>query len=241
MLGFSDRDLFPTKHGRLLVTAGPTHEAIDEVRYVANRSSGRMGIAIAAAAAELGWETTLLLGPGPSSPPHGVETIRFNSTSDLEALLREHFPAHDVLVMAAAVADYRPRMRSTGKLERKPDVLTLELEKTPDLVARCVATRRPSQRVLAFALEEQAALHDRAREKLRRKGADAIVANPLETMDSDDIRALLITADGKTIQPIQDRKERIDKRAFADWIVKWMSANWGAQHAIDAPSCCFVG
>lgn len=211
---------------RMLITAGPTHEPLDRVRYLANRSSGRMGIALAAAAARQGWQVTLLLGPSAVPPPPDVHTARFTTTADLQALLAEHWPGADVLVMAAAVADYRPVAATGEKLPRGSAPLTLTLEPTPDLVAACAADRRPEQRIVAFALEAAAELDSRAAEKLRRKGVDAIVANPLETMDAAEISGRLILADGRTVSP--PAPTPLSKADFAAWLVEWISGAWGA-------------
>ncbi|HOA72401.1 MAG TPA: phosphopantothenoylcysteine decarboxylase [Phycisphaerae bacterium] len=215
---------------RVLITAGPTHERIDDVRYLANRSSGRMGIALAEAASQIGCEVTLLLGPvsaEPRRPDSGSKPIRlerFESTADLERLLQEHFDYCDLLIMAAAVADYRPAAGASGKLPRKREKVTLELEPTPDLVATCAARRRPDQRIIAFALEESSRLHDRAIEKMRAKRVDAIVANPLETMGSRLVSAVIHTADGRTFKP---EIPTLDKSAFAAWLIRWTLTQLG--------------
>ena len=203
---------------RWLVTAGPTHEPIDAVRYLANRSSGRMGIALATAAAEAGHPTTLLLGPTPLEPPvHSrLRVERFRSTADLQAALTIHWPSHDVLLMAAAVADYRPaETEPTGKIRRNTTGLNLRLEPTPDLVADLAATRRPEQRIIAFALEPAAELLEAAAAKMARKGVDAIVANPLETMDAASVTATLLRADGSSEAAPRD----LPKADFARWLV----------------------
>jgi phosphopantothenoylcysteine decarboxylase/phosphopantothenate--cysteine ligase len=210
----------------MLITAGPTHERIDDVRYLANRSSGRMGLALSEAAGRAGWHVTLLLGPAalqPADSTPGLQVERFESTADLERLLGVHFPACDVLVMAAAVADYRPPAGTTGKLPRKGERLVLELEPTPDLVAGCAARRRPGQCIIAFALEEPGRLEPRAVEKMRAKGVDAIVANPLETMGNPDVAATLYTADGRRLRP---GGTALDKRVFAAWLVEQAGLIW---------------
>src|SRR5688572_30671907 len=133
----SDR---PVTRRRLLITAGPTQEPIDAVRFIGNRSSGRLGVALADHAAAHGWQTTLLLGPTATAPPFApsdsrVRVVRFRTTAELGALLDEHFPSCDVLIMAAAVADYRPIMKEgqgEGKLRRTDQKLVIELEPTPD-------------------------------------------------------------------------------------------------------------
>jgi phosphopantothenoylcysteine decarboxylase/phosphopantothenate--cysteine ligase len=207
---------------RILITAGPTHEPIDAVRYLANRSSGRLGICLADAARDAGWEVTLLLGPTPLAPPTGVATERFETTADLAALLERHLPNCDVLLMAAAVADYRPSASAARKLPRTGQKLVLELEPTPDLVAACAARKRPGQRIIGFALEEPVVLAARAREKLAQKNLDAIVANPLETMGADQIRATVYAEDGQAVAPPGDRP--LPKTEFARWLIAWLAA-----------------
>ena len=201
---------------RVLITAGPTHEPVDDVRYLANRSSGRMGIALADAAAARDWPVTLLLGPVERLPEHPAISIRrFVTTPDLKALLEELWPLHDLLIMAAAVADYRPRRATVAKLSRDEGPLTLELEPTEDLLAAMSAHTRPDQKRVGFALEPAAALMESARQKLSRKQLDAIVANPLETMDADTATAHLLLKDGRTIDAPAD----LAKREFAAWLV----------------------
>ncbi len=204
---------------RYLITAGPTREPIDPVRYIANRSSGAMGIALARAAHAAGHEVTLLLGPMTAEPPAEVRTIRFETTADLAALLDECFEGCEVLVMAAAVADYRPAAACEGKLERRAGTLTIELEATPDLVAACAARRRPHQFILGFALAEAEYLSARAADKLERKGLDGIVANRLETMGAADTTATVHTPDGQTHRP---PRTPLDKPTFARWLIDWI-------------------
>jgi phosphopantothenoylcysteine decarboxylase/phosphopantothenate--cysteine ligase len=207
----------------MLITAGPTHEPIDAVRYIANRSSGRLGICLAEAARDAGWEVTLLLGPVSLPTPPSVRVERFETSAELAALLDKCFPLCDVLIMAAAVADYRPRAAAARKLPRREGALLLELEPTPDLVAACAARKRPGQRIVGFALEESAVLDRRAREKLVRKGLDAIIANPLETMGNRHIRATLYMADGQVISP--PGTGPLDKGDFARWLIDWLAAH----------------
>ena len=212
----------------MLITAGPTHEPIDAVRFVANRSSGRMGVCIAEAARDAGWDVTLLLGPAAAAPPSGVRVQRFESSEDLAALLDECFGDCDLLIMAAAVADYRPRRARDAKLARGDKPLVLELEATPDLVACCARRKRADQRILGFALEDAAVLPQRALEKLKRKGLDAIVANPLDTMGSPVIRATIFTAAGSTVTmptPFESNAG-VAKLEFARWLVAWIDAEW---------------
>lgn len=200
---------------RILITAGPTHEPIDAVRFIGNRSSGKLGIAFAREAAARGHDVTLLLGPVCAEPPTGVRSPRFRTTAELQALLREHAPQADTVIMAAAVADYRPKsVQLEGKIKRAAAGLTLELEATPDLLAELGAQRRPGQTLIGFALEPRERLVESARCKLERKRVDAIVANELETMDAPTIRATFFTKDRAI-----DTPGTLTKDAFAPWLL----------------------
>ncbi|MDG1899855.1 MAG: phosphopantothenoylcysteine decarboxylase [Phycisphaerales bacterium] len=207
-------------HPRLLITAGPTREPLDEVRYISNRSSGRMGLAIAEAARSLGWPTTLLLGPVTRPVPRELEPLRFETTTELAALLRDQWPSHDLLIMAAAVSDHRPVRIESGKTGRTGD-RTLDLEPTEDLVAALAEGSRPDQIRIGFALEEPDSLEERAREKLASKQLHAIVANPLATMDSETITAQLIDDNTSTSPPPNSTKE-----AFAVWLLDEIAARY---------------
>jgi phosphopantothenoylcysteine decarboxylase/phosphopantothenate--cysteine ligase len=203
----------------LLITAGPTQEPIDAVRYLANRSTGRMGIALAEAAAERGRRTTLLLGPTPLAPTQHsrLTTVRFRTTADLQVLLARHWPDHDVLIMAAAVADYRPAEHPPPSAKRqRSGTWNLRLEPTPDLLGELAAVTRPDQITIGFALEPADRLAASARAKLAAKSLDAIVANPLETIGSDRIRATVILRDGRTLAP---PGQDCAKREFAEWLL----------------------
>ncbi|MFG0242385.1 MAG: phosphopantothenoylcysteine decarboxylase [Phycisphaerales bacterium JB054] len=204
---------------RLLITAGPTHEPIDSVRYIGNRSSGRLGVDLADAAARRGWAVTLLLGPSALTPAEpSVRLERYRTASDLGELLAAHQRQCDVLVMAAAVADYRPKVtpeQLTGKLRRKDTKMVIELEPTEDLLAGCASRRDPGQVFVGFALEPRERMMSSARDKLERKGIDLIVANPLETMEAGAIEAVVLGRDGS------ERKTEgaIEKAAFGDWLL----------------------
>ncbi|HEX8875125.1 MAG TPA: phosphopantothenoylcysteine decarboxylase [Phycisphaerales bacterium] len=200
---------------RILITAGPTHEPIDAVRFLGNRSSGKLGIALAREALARGADVTLLLGPVCAEAPAGVRTSRFRTTSDLQALLKEHGPSADVVIMAAAVADYRPKaVQTDGKIKRAAAGLTLELEATPDLLAELGSNRREGQRLIGFALEPRDRLVESAKSKLERKRVDAIVANELETMDAETIRATVFTKTRSI-----DTPGMLHKTAFAPWLL----------------------
>jgi len=203
----------------ILITAGPTHEPIDSVRFLGNRSSGRMGVALAEACRLAGYDTTLLLGPVCTPPPPApVITHRFRTCEDLRTLLKQHASRAEIIVMAAAVADYRPRplaALSGGKFRRTSEPVHLDLEPTPDLIAEVAASRRAGQRIIGFALEPRAEMIASAQNKLARKGLDACVANPLDTMESAVIEGTLVFKDGGTLAaPCTMLKED-----FAIWLL----------------------
>lgn len=202
---------------KILITTGPTREPIDAVRFISNRSSGRMGIAIAKAAADAGHQVTLLHGPGVDiqSVRDHCKCFPFGSSAELKQVMEAHWSGQELLVMTAAVADYRPEQVMEGKLPRNPQgELVLKLHPTPDLVALAAATRGRGQKIIAFALEEVEVLEERALTKLQRKGVDAIVANPLGTMESDGITAIYMTAKGQRLSP-----GRMSKEAFGKWLI----------------------
>ncbi len=211
----------PTPPRRILITAGPTHEPIDEVRFIGNRSSGRLGTSLAAEAASRGWDVVLLLGPATVQPPAGIGQVHhFLTTDDLRWLLAVQAPRADVIVMAAAVADFRPAGGGKPGKTRRGGPLTLVLEPTPDLLAELGARRRSDQCLIGFALEPAPTMVENAADKLRRKKADFIMANPLETMDSPAIEGVLIGADGIHEQT----PGKMDKPEFARWLMDRIEA-----------------
>lgn len=224
---------------RVLISAGPTFEPIDRVRYIGNRSSGRLGVELADACARRGHRITLLLGPSALEPVDSrVLVRRFHSAADLEGLLDAEFGRCDILIQAAAVADYTVESVTTrdgqqiraeaasGKLRRAARGLTIHLRPTTDLLAQCAARRvqrravdgtgaSATPRIIGFALEPADRLLVSAREKLARKGVDAIVANELATMDAPSIRAVVVFADGREV----DTGRAMSKRRFAAWLL----------------------
>ncbi|HEY1355640.1 MAG TPA: bifunctional phosphopantothenoylcysteine decarboxylase/phosphopantothenate--cysteine ligase CoaBC [Solirubrobacterales bacterium] len=161
---------------RVLVTAGGTREPIDPVRFIGNRSSGRMGLALASAAARRGAEVTLIAANVSLSAPAGVRRIDVETAAELAAATRTEFPSSQVLLMAAAPADFRPPAVEPGKLKRD-DGLDLHLEPTEDILAALSADRTPDQTIVGFAAETGEGGRERAREKRSRKGVDLIVLN----------------------------------------------------------------
>ncbi len=180
---------------RLLVTAGPTREPIDPVRFVSNRSSGKMGHALATAARNRGARVTLLAGPS-GSAPEGVRVLRFETADDLHGLLVREFPECDGLVMAAAVSDFIPES-SPRRLHRAEGARTLQLAPGRDILASLVPLKR-GQTVVAFAAETEE-LEARGRRKMEAKGADLIVVNdagkPGIGFDADENEVLILRRD----------------------------------------------
>lgn len=206
----SAEQLSQTPRPSVLITAGPTHEPVDAVRYLGNRSSGTLGVALAAASQDHGCPTTLLIGPSniqiqselkPVTPGTGcgsaslADVQRFQTAADLERLLAARAPSCDVLVMAAAVADYRPANPYPGKMPRSGQPFSIELAPVPDLLAGITPKLRPGAIAIGFALEEGSTSQPRAEAKMARKGCHAIVLNPLQTMDSSTIDATILFAD----------------------------------------------
>jgi len=163
---------------RVLVTAGGTREPLDSVRFLGNRSSGRMGIALAAAAARRGGDVTLICANVSLREPPGVKRIDVETTAALAEATRSEFPAKHVLLMAAAPADFRAAEREPGKIKRGEAGVELHLEPTEDILAGLVASKRGGQTIVAFAAEAGEDV-DRARDKLLRKNADLIVLNDI--------------------------------------------------------------
>jgi phosphopantothenoylcysteine decarboxylase/phosphopantothenate--cysteine ligase len=199
---------------RLLVTAGPTRERIDPIRFVSNRSSGRMGYALAEAARDRGGQVTLLSGPTELPAPEGVRALFFETADELHALLLTEYPECDGLIMAAAVADFIPE-ESPTRLHREQGVRTLDLAPGRDLLASLKGLRR-GQTVVAFAAET-GDLEARARRKMEEKGADLIVVNDVSRSDigfeSQDNEVLILSRDGR-----RDSVARAPKREVADRI-----------------------
>lgn len=161
---------------KFLITAGPTREAIDPVRYLTNRSSGRMGYALAGAARHEGHEVLLISGPTTLEVPEGVDFIQVETAQQMYETVRDMLRRVDVAILCAAVADYRPVAVAEHKIKKSEDKLVLELERTPDILASMRAEFGYTGVLVGFAAETQDMLAH-AQEKLRRKGCDMIVAN----------------------------------------------------------------
>ena len=203
---------------RVLVTAGGTREPIDAVRYVGNRSSGRMGAALAAEAARRGAEVTLVGANLAVAAPDGVRLVEVTTAAELEAAARAEFATADVLLMAAAVADFRPAEATEGKIKKGGrDDLTVRMEPTTDVLASLAAERRAGQTLVGFAAEHGAGALDNARDKLERKRLDAVVLNDVSQpgigFDATDNEVTVVTAAGDVAV------ERASKLAVASAIL----------------------
>jgi phosphopantothenoylcysteine decarboxylase / phosphopantothenate---cysteine ligase len=192
---------------RVLVTAGGTREPIDSVRYVGNRSSGRMGLALAEEAARRGADVTLICANVSLEPPAEVRTVDVESAVELEAAARAAFPETDVLLMAAAVADFRPSAPEETKIVKaEREGLTVELEPTTDILATLGGLRRPGQTLVGFAAEHGAGAVERGRGKLERKHLDAVVVNDIARseigFDSEQNEVTIVTAAGERAVPL---------------------------------------
>lgn len=201
----------PLKGQRALVTAGPTYERLDPVRFIGNFSSGKMGIAIAQSLAEAGAKVTLVQGPGTAEVHQsGIRSIRVESAQQMYEACVSVFPECQIAVMAAAVADYRPEETATQKIKKKDQALSLQLTKTQDILAALGEAKQEGQVLAGFALETENEL-PHAQEKLQRKNADIIVLNSLsETNDvfgADHNKVTLITANATESLPLQSKKD----------------------------------
>lgn len=191
----------------VLITAGPTREAVDPVRYISNHSSGKMGFALAQAAAELGARVTLVSGPVNLPTPTGVTRIDVESALEMQAAVQAQVPAHRLFIGCAAVADYRVAEAAPQKIKKSAEALTLQLVKNPDIIAE-VAARPDKPFVVGFAAETEA-LADHARDKLSRKGLDLIAANDVsragQGFNADQNALTLFWRDGQLELPLTDK------------------------------------
>ncbi len=199
----------------VLVTAGPTREAIDPVRFVSNRSSGKMGYAIAAAAHRAGHPVCLISGPVALPPPRGVELVRVTTAAEMLAAVQARVRDCDVLVMAAAVADWRPRRPARRKLKKQDGPPRITWEPTPDIL-QTIARRKTARQIFCGFAAETHHLAREAQRKLRAKKLDAIAANDVARADRGfevDHNALtLFLADGGV--------------RHLDWTTKTRAARW---------------
>lgn len=207
---------------RLLITVGATREEIDPVRFISNRSSGRMGFALAAAALRRGAEVTVVRGVTTATAPDGVRIVRALSAEEMSQAVARESAGASVFIGAAAIADYRPVQRAEQKIKKSSDSITLTLERTPDVLSQVAAARTNGMLVIGFAAETENVIEN-AQEKLRTKKLDAIVANDVTQPDSGFDTATnaitIITKDDNPIAlPVLSKREAADR--ILDAIVK---------------------
>lgn len=200
----------PLKGKKILITAGPTYEAIDPVRFIGNHSSGKMGYEIAENAAKLGAEVTLISGPTHLNiDEKNINLIRVTSTREMYEAAHSHFENIDVFIAAAAVADYKPKVVADQKIKKKDDSLTLELTKTEDILAS-LGSKKTNQKLVGFALETNNEVEN-ARKKLKKKNLDFIVLNSLNDkgagFKSDTNKISIIYPDKKKDFDLKSKKE----------------------------------
>lgn len=202
-LGWSD-DL---KGISILVTAGRTEEPIDPVRFLSNRSSGKMGYALAFAAKRRGARVTLITGPADIASPEVDEVVKVRTAEQMLAAVRAHLPRNKALIMAAAVADYRPKAFSKAKIKKSGKAPTLELSENPDILTYASEHKKAGTILVGFALETDDLIAN-AMKKLKAKGLDLIVANDAGALSSEESNAVIIPKKGKPVhcgpQPKQD-------------------------------------
>ena len=202
---------------RILVTAGPTHEPIDAVRFLGNRSSGKMGYLVAEEAARRGASVTLVTGPSQLPVPAGAEVVRIETAEEMRAAVLQRFDGCDAVVKAAAVADFRPKAPADGKIKKEAGAPELHLEPTPDIL-RELGERKGDRVLVGFAAETEA-LEEAGRTKLRQKHLDLVVVNevgaPGTGFDADTNRAMLLDAAGDDV-PLREWTKRELASAICD-------------------------
>ena len=199
---------------KFLITVGATREEIDPVRFISNRSSGRMGFAIAEAALKRGGEVTVVAGVTTVAPPAGIKVVQAQSAEAMsQAVARERENA-SVFIGAAAIADYRPSQKADRKIKKSSDSIMLTLERTPDVLSQVASSRANGMLVIGFAAETENVL-DNAREKLRAKNLDAIVANDVTRQDAgfdSTTNAITILTKDNTVElPVMSKSEAADR------------------------------
>ncbi|MCI9315327.1 MAG: bifunctional phosphopantothenoylcysteine decarboxylase/phosphopantothenate--cysteine ligase CoaBC [Lachnospiraceae bacterium] len=206
---------------KVLVTAGPTREKIDPVRYISNHSTGKMGYAIARQAMMRGADVTLVSGKVSIEPPMEVKTVPVVSAADMAQAVKEAAPEQDIIIKAAAVADYRPRVTADEKLKKKDEELSVELERTEDILAFLGAHRKEGQFMCGFSMETEHMLEN-SRAKLEKKNIDMIVANNLKQegagFGTDTNVVTFLTRDETVELPIMSKEEVADR--LLDHIMK---------------------
>ena len=203
---------------RILLTAGPTREYLDDVRYLSNAGSGRMGYALAQSALDAGHEVVLVTGPVDLKPPSGCDVRQVVTTADMRDVCLAEFAACDGVIAAAAVCDYRPLQRTSGKMTKTGEPISIELIETDDVLAQ-LGERRQEHWVVGFALEAENA-RENALQKLRAKNCDVVVLNSPTAIGSETNEVQLLGPNGETLAEWSGAKTDI-----ADSLVGWINDN----------------
>lgn len=210
---------------RIVISAGPTREAIDPVRFITNRSTGKMGYAIARAAVKMSLQTVLVSGPVNLTPPEGVEFVPVESAAEMAEAMKKAAADADIIVMAAAVADYRPKQYSTSKVKKSDGDMCIELERTEDILLSLGKNKKPGQILVGFAAETDDLLQN-AQGKLERKNLDYIAANivgvPGRGFGADNNAITLLSRNGSRTEFALQSKE-----ALAESLLKFILENKG--------------
>ncbi len=216
---------------RLLITVGATREEIDPVRFISNRSSGKMGFALAEAALKRGAEVTVVAGVTTATAPQGVRIVNAISAEEMSQAVAHESADASVFIGAAAIADYRPAQRAEQKIKKSNDSITLTLERTPDVLSQVAASRTNGMLVIGFAAETENVVEN-AREKLRAKNLDAIVANdvtrPDSGFDSATNTITIITGNEAIELPVLSKREAADRILDAIVQLKYAQRNSGS-------------
>ena len=204
---------------KLLVSSGPTREAVDLIRFISNRSTGRMGFAVAEEAARRGHEVLLVTGPVSLTGPEGVERVDVESATEMAEAVFARAPEADAVVMAAAVADYAPEKPFPGKLKKSTGPLELTLVRTTDILLELGRKKRQGQLLVGFSLEAGEGARGEAERKLRRKNLDLIVLNPPSTLGSGEIEASVFDGSAWT------ELGRAPKKELAEFVLDWLESH----------------
>ena len=196
---------------RLLVTAGPTREWLDPVRFISNASSGRMGYTIAREAIRCGHEVILVSGPVALRPPRRAKIVPVETALQMLQGVMEHIDEVDALVKTAAVADYRPANTSPTKMKRRKSPLILKLLPNPDILAEAAKRKKPHQIFVGFALEDSINAIDAARRKMAAKKLDLIVLNAPQSIGADRSQFVLLHRSGR-VETLSCRKQSLARR-----------------------------
>ena len=192
---------------KILITAGPTREYFDSVRFISNPSSGKMGYALAAAAARRGHAVTLVSGPVALPAPRDVHVIQVTSAAEMAREVKTLWPTQDAAIMTAAVSDYRPAHRLDQKIAKSEGPLQVTLEATEDIARSCGASKRAGQILIAFAMEDHDA-RPHAEAKIRRKNCDAIVLNGPANIGTDTASVeVLVAGEPWSMWPLGTKSE----------------------------------